>query len=194
MPGPLNDDDRIPVMRSVEESIPVEAAVEPGVDSSRDIATEPQSKDSVVSNPSMSISDGRAAGVRPSSIELYEEQLVAQTRRVKTGEVKISKRIVTTDASADVPVTKEKIIIEIESVYGGETRIDIGEAETAEDGSVRMGIYEEQALSCRRIVPYQNVSLRKEIVTDTVRAQEILRREEIDITTEGSPNIEERQC
>lgn len=192
MSGPLNDDERIPAMRPVEESIPVEAAIETEIDSStREIATETYGKEAVVPRTSESVIDSGAARLR-SPIELYEEQLVTQTRRVKTGEVKISKRIVTDNASADIPVTKEKIIIEIESVYGGETRIDIGEAETAEDGSIRMGIYEEQALSCRRIVPYQNVSLRKETVTDTVEAQEILRKEVIDITTEGNPNVEER--
>ncbi|MEL6606360.1 MAG: DUF2382 domain-containing protein, partial [Cyanobacteria bacterium J06614_10] len=61
----------------------------------------------------------------PSPIQLFEERLVTQTQRVKTGEVKISKHIVTETAEASVPVTKEKIVIEIESVYGGQTHVDL---------------------------------------------------------------------
>ncbi|MBE9061699.1 YsnF/AvaK domain-containing protein [cf. Phormidesmis sp. LEGE 11477] len=190
MTDPLDNGDRTPVMRSVEESIPVEATIESAKEfsSTNKPVTEVEVQESAASS-STDLIYGRAADP---SIELYEERLVTQTRRVKTGEVKISKRVVTDSTSADIPVTKEKIIIEIESIYGGETRIDIGEAESAEDGSIRMGIYEEQALSCRRIVPYQNVSVRKEVVSDTVTAQEILRREEIDITTAGNPIVEER--
>ena len=199
MSNPLNDNDRIIEMRSVEESVPVEGSVEIARESvTGKIATDVQAQkiaSTSATSGSIAHSDQAAdlqAADLPSHIELYEEQLVTQTRRVKTGEVKITKRIVTDNATADIPITREKIIIEIESVYGGDTRIDIGEAETAEDGSIRMGIYEEQALSCRKITPYQNVSVRKETVSDTVRAQETLRREEIILTTEGNPSVEER--
>lgn len=174
-PSSNEHDSRSIPMRSVEDSAPVDAytlgLTEAPVAARGEVVD--SSVDSSTVNP-----DENAP------IQLYEERLVTQTQRVKTGEVKISKKIVTNSASADIPVTKEKIIIEIESIYTGETRIDIGEARTAEDGSVHMDIYEEQALSCRRIVPYQNVSVRKEIVTDTVTAQELLRREELDIVTE----------
>ena len=195
MNDPWNDGDRTPVMRSVEESIPVEGpeSVEK-FSSAREVAPEESIDVTTVPSTSRTAAYGTADARSPSElpIELYEERLVTQTRRIKTGEVKISKRIVTNSASEDIPLTKEKIIIEIESIYSGETRIDIGEAETAEDGSIRMGIYEEQALSCRRVVPYQNVSVRKEIVSDTVTAQEMLRREQLDIKVEGNPVVEER--
>ncbi len=211
MTDPINAGDRTPSsipMRSLEESIPVEssAPISEEFAATRETITEREpaaqtlltETSSVVKTPpvqppaasSTVASDPVGSSNLP--IQLYEERLVTQTRRIKTGEVKISKRIVTDSASADIPVTREKIIIEIESIYSGETRLDIGDAETAEDGSIRMGIYEDQALSCRTIVPYQNVSVRKEVVTDTVTAQETIRREEIDITTEGNPSVEEK--
>lgn len=190
-------------MRSVEDSIPVDGTATDSVLGDAPMVETTTRADTVTAsnvesaNKYQQASSGSADGVR-SPIELYEERLVTQTQRIKTGEVKISKRIVTQTASADIPVTKEKIVIEIESIYTGETRIDIGEAQTAEDGSIRMDIYEEQALSCRRIVPYQNVSVRKEVVTDVVTTQETLRREELDVVTEraaasGDPLVEERQ-
>ncbi|MGD1856822.1 MAG: YegS/Rv2252/BmrU family lipid kinase [Leptolyngbyaceae cyanobacterium] len=120
-------------------------------------------------------------------VQLLEERLVTQTQRVKTGEVKISKHTVTESVEASVPVTKEKVIIEIESVYGGQTQVDVDDAQVAEDGTVRVGIYEEQAMVCRQVVPYQNVAIRKETVADTVVTQEQLRRETLDTQTDGSP-------
>jgi uncharacterized protein (TIGR02271 family) len=114
-------------------------------------------------------------------IQLYEEHLVTSKQRIKTGEVKISKRTVTESSNTKVPITREKIVIEIESIYGGETRVNFGDAEVAEDGAVRMDIYEEQAEVCRRIVPYQTIAVRKEVVEEVVAIQQTIRREELDV-------------
>jgi uncharacterized protein (TIGR02271 family) len=114
-------------------------------------------------------------------IQLYEEHLVTSKQRIKTGEVKISKRTVTEQSNTTIPLTREKIIIEIESIYGGETRVNFGDAEVAEDGAVRMDIYEEQAEVCRRIVPYQTIAVRKEVVEEVVAIQQTIRREELDV-------------
>ena len=125
-------------------------------------------------------------------IQLFEERLTTHKRRIKTGEVRISKQIVTSSESASVPVKKEKIIIEIESVYNADTRLDIGQAKVAEDGSMSMDIYEEQVSVCREVVPYQSVSVKKQVVNDVVEAEGVLRREELIIEREGNPVIEER--
>ncbi len=124
------------------------------------------------------------------SIPLYEERLSTQKQRVKTGEVKISKRIVTETLETSTPIKREKIIIEIESIYGGDTRIDFDDAQVAEDGSISMGIYEERAEVCRQVVPYQNVAVRKEVVDDVVKTQQTLRREELAVNPEGLPYVD----
>jgi uncharacterized protein (TIGR02271 family) len=123
-------------------------------------------------------------------VQLYEERLVTQKQRVKTGEVKIYRRMVTDTTNVAVPVTKEKIIIEIESVYGNDTRVKFGDAQTEEDGSVRMGIYEDQVDICRQVVPYQAVSVRKEVVQDVVEAQATLRREELAVNPDGASYVD----
>ncbi|MEL6555883.1 MAG: DUF2382 domain-containing protein [Cyanobacteria bacterium J06621_11] len=123
-------------------------------------------------------------------IPLYEERLSTRKRRVKTGEVKISKRVVTEKKEKTTPITKEKIIIEIESIYGGDTQIAVDEAEVAEDGSISMAIYEERAEVCRQVQPYQNISVRKEVVQDVVEISEELRREELSVNPEGLPYVD----
>ena len=123
--------------------------------------------------------------------QLFEETLVTKKRRVKTGEVRISKQIVTSTGTAAIPVTKEKIVIEIESIYGADTRLNIGEAVAAKDGSITMDIYEDQATVCREVKPYQSISVRKEVVNDVVTAEETLRREEMTIETDGTPQVRE---
>lgn len=168
-------------MMPLEQTLPVEAA---GISTANTVVTT-EAREQIETQPPLQVQD---EAERP--IQLYEERLVTQKQRVKTGEVTISRRTVTETTDAAVPVTKEKVIIEIESIYGGETRVDFGDAQVGEDGTVRMGIYEEQAEVCRRIVPYQNVSVRKEVVQDVARTQETLRREELDLRSDGAPYVE----
>lgn len=125
-------------------------------------------------------------------IPLFEERLETRKQRLKTGEIKISKQTVTDTVDREIPIMREKVVIEIESIYAGQTRVDFDQAEVDDDGNIRMGIYEEQAEVCRRIVPYQNVSVRKEVVQDTVHAQQVLRREKLDVRKKGEPIIEQR--
>lgn len=160
------------VERSVEQSVAVEASAPVGgMPMATVVNTQPPLEPQLEPQP----------GPQNRPIQLYEERLVTSKQRVKTGEVKISKRTVTESIGTEVPITREKVIIEIESIYAGETRVDFGDAEVGEDGTVRMGIYEDQTEVCRRIVPYQNVSIRKEIVSDVVPIQQTIRREELDI-------------
>lgn len=124
------------------------------------------------------------------SFQLYEEKLHAQKKRVKTGEVKISKQIITEEVGVSIPITREKIVIEIESIYGGETRLNIGDARVADDGSMRLDIYEEHAVVCHEIIPKQAVTIRKESVADTVVLGEKVRRETLEVTSEGKAQVD----
>ena len=144
---------------SVEQSVPVEFT--PPVESATTVVRRAGSTE--VSTESSS---------SHSSIPLYEERIATRKQRVKTGEVKISKRIVTDTIATETPIKREKITIEIESIYGGDTQIDFADAKVADDGSISMGIYEERTEVCRQVVPYQNVSVRKEVVEDVVKTQQ----------------------
>lgn len=124
-------------------------------------------------------------------VPLYEERLSVSKQRVKTGEIKLFKRTVTERHDLSVPVVKEKITIEIESIYGGETRIDFGEAQVEPDGTMRLDIYEERAQVCRSIVPYQTVRIEKDSVEEIVSVKQTVRREELEVTPSNpEPTVE----
>lgn len=125
-------------------------------------------------------------------IRLYEERLVADKHREKTGEVTVTKRIETEQTEASVPVQKEKIVIEIESVAGA-TRVNTPTG-SFQDGEVaQMDVYEERANIRKEPVVRQEVNIRKEVEKDVVTARETVRREELDVTQEGSPNVVDRR-
>ncbi|MEM1251908.1 MAG: DUF2382 domain-containing protein [Cyanobacteria bacterium P01_H01_bin.21] len=127
-------------------------------------------------------------------LRLYEERLVTDKKRQKTGSVTVSKRIETEVNTAEVPVQKEKVVIEIESVKGG-TRVNMPD-DSFQDGEVtRLDIHEEQADIRKEPVVYQEVNIRKETETDVVTARERLRREELQVHKQGNPPVvnEDRQ-
>lgn len=125
-------------------------------------------------------------------LRLYEERLVADKVRRKTGDVKVSKRIETETTDAAVTIQKEIIVIEIQSVQGA-TRVNTPDG-TLQDGEVaHLDIYEEQANIRKEPVVYQEVNIRKEIKTDVVTGHGTLRREELDIHQEGESPLADKR-
>lgn len=122
-------------------------------------------------------------------VQLYEERLVADKYQQKTGEVTISKRIEINQTETSLPLRKEKIIIEIESV-GGVTRVNTPTGNVQNGESVHMDLYGEQANLRKEPVVYQEVNIRKEVKTDVVTARETLRREELDVQPEKAPDAD----
>ena len=120
-------------------------------------------------------------------VQLYEERLIADKYQQKTGEVTISKRVETHQTETSLPLRKEKVIIEIESI-GGVTRVNTPSGHVQNGESVHMDLYGEQANLRKEPVVYQEVNIRKEVGTDVVTARETLRREELDIQPEKAPD------
>ena len=121
-------------------------------------------------------------------IKLYEERLLANKTRQKTGEVAVGKRVETETAQVSVPVEKERVIIERTNPTNP-TEVTPGEASFREGEVARMEIYEETADIQKQAFVREEVNIRKEVERDTVEANETLRREELDIDTEGNPTI-----
>ncbi len=125
---------------------------------------------------------------QPPRIRLYEERLLANKTRQKTGEVAIGKHVETETAQVSVPVEKERVIIERTSPT--DTSQVAVDATAFHDGEVaRMEIYEETADIQKQAFVREEVTIRKEVERDTVEAQETLRREELDINTDGNPVV-----
>ncbi len=125
------------------------------------------------------------------TLKLYEERLIANKVRQKTGEVSIGKHVETENATVSVPVEKERVVIE--RTPGNGQAVIPGEA-TFQSGEVaRMEVYEETPEIRKEAYVREEVSIRKEVEHETVEAHEQLRREELDIEKEGR-TIDERNA
>ena len=121
-------------------------------------------------------------------LKLYEERLLANKERQKTGEVVVGKHIETETAQVSVPVEKERVIIE-RTTPTDAREVTPGAADFREGEVARMEVYEETADIQKKAFVREEVNIRKEVAHDTVDATETLRREELDIGTDGNPTI-----
>ena len=128
------------------------------------------------------------------NLKLYEERLVANKNRAKTGEVAVSKRVETETARASVPIEKERVVIErVTPVEAGRV-VSVGEADFQSGEVARMEVYEETADIHKEAYVREEVKVRKEVVRSTVDAEETLRREELDIKTDGTPVVDDKKA
>ena len=118
------------------------------------------------------------------NIKLYEERLVIDKEREKAGEVAVGKRVETKTASVSVPVEKERIVVErrhtTDETVVNPSKVDFKAGEVA-----RMEVYEESADIEKQAFVHEEVSIRKEVERDTIEAQEKVRREELEVETDG---------
>jgi uncharacterized protein (TIGR02271 family) len=120
------------------------------------------------------------------AIRLYEERLVVDKDREKTGEVAIGKHVETETARVSVPIEKERVVIERVTPSTTES---VGD-DAFRDAAIRMEVYEETPDIQKEAFVREEVTVRKEVTEETVAVQETLRREEIDINTDGNAVID----
>jgi len=118
-------------------------------------------------------------------VNLYEERLIADKTRVKTGEVNVSKHVETETARVSVPVEKERVVVERTTPTNAGTPVTPGEANFQEGEVARVEIYEERADIHKEAVLREEVNIKKEVDHETVQAEEQIRREELDIDRQG---------
>jgi uncharacterized protein (TIGR02271 family) len=123
------------------------------------------------------------------ALKLYEERLVANKERHKTGEVAIGKRVETETARVAVPVEKERVVIERTTPTAARP-VDPRNASFNDSEVVRMDIYEETPDIHKETVVREEVKVKKVVDRDTATAQEQIRREELDIDTQGRPIVD----
>ena len=119
------------------------------------------------------------------TLKLYEERLIANKQRVKTGEVAIGKHIETETARVSVPIEKERVVIERVTPTDAGRAVSPGEIDFQEGEVARIEVYEETPDIHKEAFVREEVRVRKVVEHDTVEAQETIRREELDINTEG---------
>jgi uncharacterized protein (TIGR02271 family) len=125
------------------------------------------------------------------TLRLYEERLIANKQRVKTGEVAVGKHIETETARVSVPIEKERVVIERVASTDTGTTVTPGEIDFQEGEVARIEVYEETPEIHKEAFVREEVRVRKVVEHDTVEAQETIRREELDVNTEGRAVVNE---
>lgn len=126
------------------------------------------------------------------TLKLYQERLIANKKRVKTGDVTIGKHIETETAQVSVPIEKERVVIERVTPTNAGVAVSPGEATFGGGEVARVEIYEETADIHKEAFVREEVKISKEVESETVEAKETLRREELDVNTGGIP-VDERR-
>jgi uncharacterized protein (TIGR02271 family) len=119
------------------------------------------------------------------TIKLYEERLVTSTQRRKSGEVAIGKHVETETARVSVPVDKERVVIERVTPKDAGKTVSPDATAFREGEVAHMEIYEEVADIHKEAFVREEVRVSKVVDHETVQAQETIRREELDVDTEG---------
>lgn len=126
------------------------------------------------------------------TLRLYEERLIANKNRVKAGEVAVGKKVETENARVSVPLEKERVVIERTTPSNVGTVVSPGEANFQEGAVAHVEIYEETADIRKEAFVREEVKVRKEVAHETVNTEEQIRREELDVNTEGLPVVDKQ--
>ncbi|MEA5514297.1 DUF2382 domain-containing protein [Nodularia sp. UHCC 0506] len=125
------------------------------------------------------------------TLRLYEERLIANKHRVKTGEVAVGKHIETQTARVTVPIKKERVLIERVPPTEAGTIVDPNALKFQEGEVTRIELYEETPEIRKEAFVREEVRVKKVVDRQTVEAQDTIRREQLDIDTTGELQVDE---
>lgn len=123
-------------------------------------------------------------------LRLYEERLIANKTRQKSGEVTVGKRVETEQSRIEVPLERERVVIERVPTDATATSVAPGEASFAEGEVTRMEVYEEVPDIHKEAYVREQVRVRKEVEQTSATVEDEIRRERLDVRTDGKPNVE----
>lgn len=124
------------------------------------------------------------------NLRLYEERLIANKDRHKTGEVRVGKHVETETARVSVPVESERVVIERVNHTNAGVVIS-PDAGDFHDGEVaRIEVFEETPDIHKEAFVREEVRVSKQVDRRTVEAEETLRKERLDISSDGNPVID----
>jgi uncharacterized protein (TIGR02271 family) len=118
---------------------------------------------------------------REVSVPVAREELDVVKREREAGQVRITKEVVTEEQELSVPVRKERVRVE---------RRDVGESRPAMSASFRdetivVPLREEQGEVEKRARINEEVVVHKDAVEEQRRVAEKVRREQVDVSTQG---------
>jgi uncharacterized protein (TIGR02271 family) len=125
----------------------------------------------------------RTDGVRETRIVRHEEQLAVGKRRTEAGEVQVHKRVETEHVRRPVQLAHEEVTVERRPITdparaaGGEARI--------EGGEIHVPLMAEEAVVEKRVVPREELIVRKREVEEREVVEADLRKERIEVDRDG---------
>jgi uncharacterized protein (TIGR02271 family) len=127
---------------------------------------------------------GRQGGAGEERLTLSEEQLAVGKRQHQAGEVRIDKHVETEHVREEVPVRREEVTVERRAASPGSTgNVDIREDE------IRVPVSEEELVVDKRVVPKEELVVKKHQVEETRTVEGDVRREHADIDRSGDVDI-----
>lgn len=124
------------------------------------------------------------------TLKLYQERLIANKKRVKTGEVTVGKHIETETARVSVPIEKERVVIERVTPADAGQAVAPGSVDFREGEVAHVEIYEETPDIKKEAFVREEVKVTKVVEQETASAQETIRREELDVKTDGQTVVD----
>jgi uncharacterized protein (TIGR02271 family) len=115
-------------------------------------------------------------------LRLHEEQLAVSKREVGAGEVDIHKRVQQEHVQQTIPVRREEVTIERRPLTGA---ADPNARIAAQDETVRVPLHREEILTEKRIVPTEEVIVRKKDIMDNQTVGATLRSEFVETMQTG---------
>jgi len=114
-------------------------------------------------------------------LRLHEEQLAVSKREVSAGAVDLVKRVQEEQVQHAVPVMRQEIVME-RRPYSGDDSSRIPE----KDEIARVVLYREEVVTDKRVVPNEEVVVRKDVVTDQATVGATLRSEYVETSEMGT--------
>ncbi len=118
-------------------------------------------------------------------LTLSEEELAVGKREVSAGEVGIRKTVETEHVRREVPLSHEEVTVErrpiTDGMHAAEARI--------EGDEIRIPLHEEEAVVSKRVVPKEELVVKKRDVVETEVVETDLRREHAEVDREGDVRL-----
>ena len=125
---------------------------------------------------------------REVSVPVAREELDVVKREREAGQVRITKEVVSEEQELSVPVRKERVRVERRDVEPGRPAM----AAAFREETIVVPLREEQVEVEKRAVIKEEVVIHKDAVEEERRVAETVRREQVDVRTEGDIDETER--
>lgn len=121
---------------------------------------------------------------------LSEEELEIRRQRMSAGEVDIHKRVETEHVSTPVTTMREEAVVERRPI--SDATLQAGTARIEGD-EIHVPLMEEEVVVEKRIVPKEELVVKKHMVQETENVEADLRKERVDVDRSGEVNLRDER-